>query len=57
MAHSKATQDLPSRQHELMGTLLLVIVGGIDTTRNSNSGGVCALNTHLARYRKLRENP
>jgi cytochrome P450 len=57
LAHSKATQDLPSRPHELMGTLLLLIVGGNDTTRNSISGGVWALNTHPAQYRKLRENP
>lgn len=57
LAHSAATRDLPSRPHELMGTLLLLIVGGNDTTRNSISGGVWALNNHPAQYRKLRENP
>ena len=57
LAHSDATRDLPSRPHELMGTLLLLIVGGNDTTRNSISGGVWALNKHPAQYRKLQENP
>jgi cytochrome P450 len=57
LAHSEATRDLPSRPHELMGTLLLLIVGGNDTTRNSISGGVWALNKHPAQYRKLQENP
>jgi cytochrome P450 len=57
LAHSSATRDLPSRPHELMGTLLLLIVGGNDTTRNSISGGVWALNKHPAQYRKLRDNP
>jgi len=57
LAHSEATRDLPARPHELMGTLLLLIVGGNDTTRNSISGGVWALHKHPAQYRKLQENP
>jgi cytochrome P450 len=57
LAHGGATHDLPSRPHELMGTLLLLIVGGNDTTRNSISGGVWALNQHPDEYRKLRTNP
>jgi cytochrome P450 len=57
LAHGEATRDLPSRPHELMGTLLLLIVGGNDTTRNSISGSVWALNKHPDQYRKLRENP
>ena len=57
LAHGEATRDLPSRPHEFLGTLLLLIVGGNDTTRNSISGGVLALNEFPDQYRKLRENP
>jgi cytochrome P450 len=57
LAHGEATRDLPSRPHEFMGNLLLLIVGGNDTTRNSISGGLLALNQYPDQYRKLRENP
>ena len=57
LAHAEATRDLPSRPHEFMGNLLLLIVGGNDTTRNSISGGLLALNEFPDQYRKLRENP
>lgn len=57
LAHGEATRDLPSRPHEFLGNLILLIVGGNDTTRNSISGGVWALNKFPDEYRKLRENP
>jgi cytochrome P450 len=57
LAHGEATRDLPSRPHEFMGNLLLLIVGGNDTTRNSISGSVLALNQYPDQYRKLRDNP
>jgi cytochrome P450 len=55
LAHSNATRSLPFR--EFMGNLSLLIVGGNDTTRNSMTGGLMALNEHPAEYRKLRDNP
>ncbi|MGE0419069.1 MAG: cytochrome P450 [Acetobacteraceae bacterium] len=57
LAHGESTRDLPSRPHEFMGTLILLIVGGNDTTRNSISGGLWALNSFPEEYRKLRNNP
>ena len=44
LAHSDTTRDLPTRPMEYLGNLVLLIVGGNDTTRNSLSGGVLALN-------------
>ena len=55
MAHSPATRDMPFM--EFLGNLLLLIVGGNDTTRNSISGGVLALNQNPEEYRKLNEDP
>ena len=57
LAHGEATKDLPSRPQEFMGNLLLLIVGGNDTTRNSISGGLWALNKFPDEYAKLRANP
>ncbi|MEM1231687.1 MAG: cytochrome P450 [Pseudomonadota bacterium] len=55
MAHGKDTQDLEPM--EFLGNLILLIVGGNDTTRNSISGGVLALNRFPDEYAKLRANP
>ncbi len=54
MAHSKATQNMDPMEY--LGNLILLIVGGNDTTRNSISGGVYALNLFPGEYDKLRDN-
>lgn len=55
LANSPATREMPFL--EFLGNLLLLIVGGNDTTRNSISGGVLALNQSPGEYAKLRSNP
>ena len=59
LANSEATKDLAPETSPLdyLGTLILLIVGGNDTTRNSISGGVLALNENPAEYEKLRNDP
>ena len=54
MAHSEAMRDMDPRN--FLGNLILLIVGGNDTTRNSLSGSVYALNLFPEQYKKLREN-
>ena len=55
LAHSPATRNMAPV--EFLGNLILLIVGGNDTTRNSMSGGLHALLTHPAEFAKLRANP
>jgi cytochrome P450 len=55
LAHSPTTRDMPFM--EFLGNLMLLIVGGNDTTRNSISGGVLALNQNPDEYRKLMADP
>lgn len=54
LAHNPATYDMDDDM--FLGNLILLIVGGNDTTRNSISGGVLALNQNPAEYDKLRAN-
>lgn len=54
LAHGESTRYMD--RGEFIGNLLLLIVGGNDTTRNSITGGLLALNQNPDQYRKLREN-
>ena len=55
MAHSDATRDMDPKN--FLGNLILLIVGGNDTTRNTLSGSIYALNKNPDQYRKLRDAP
>ena len=55
MAHGADTKDLSPMEY--LGNLLLLIVGGNDTTRNSMSGSVYALNKFPDQFAKLAANP
>ena len=55
MAHADATRD--QTPMEYLGNLLLLIVGGNDTTRNSITGGLLALNKFPDQYTKLLADP
>ncbi len=55
LANDPVTREMPEAQ--FLGNLVLLIVGGNDTTRNSLSGGVLALNRFPQQFDKLRANP
>ncbi len=57
LAHNPDTKDMVKNPMELLGNLILLIVGGNDTTRNSISGGVVALNHNPLEYDKLLAEP
>jgi len=55
LAHGEATRNMLPM--EFLGTLMLLIVGGNDTTRNSMTGGVLAMSQFPDEMAKLRANP
>jgi cytochrome P450 len=55
MAHNAETRDMSAM--EFLGNLVLLIVGGNDTTRNSMSGGLLALSQNPDQRTKLKANP
>ena len=55
MAHSDATRYMDP--DNLMGNIVLLIVGGNDTTRNTMTGSVLALHENPDQFQKLRDNP
>jgi cytochrome P450 len=55
LAHGDPTRTMD--RMEFLGNLMLLIVGGNDTTRNAISGSIVALNENPEQYAKLRANP
>ncbi|WP_374572435.1 cytochrome P450 [Phenylobacterium sp.] len=55
LAHGADTRDMD--EHEFHGNVALLIIGGNDTTRNTISGSLYALNRNPDQYQKLRDNP
>jgi cytochrome P450 len=57
MATNPDTAGMVDDPLEYLGNIILLIVGGNDTTRNSITGGVLALNENPDQYAKLKANP
>ena len=55
LAHGPETRDMSPREY--FGNIVLLTVGGNDTTRNTITGSILALNQNPDQYKKLRENP
>ena len=55
LAHGEATRNMD--RMEYLGNLILLIVGGNDTTRNTMSGSVLALHQNPGERKKLYDNP
>ena len=55
LANNPDTKDMPPM--ELLGNLMLLIVGGNDTTRNSMSASVWLMNEFPEEFAKLKANP
>ncbi len=55
LAHGESTRNMTPQ--EFLGNLILLIVGGNDTTRNSLTGGLYAFSKFPEQYQKLRANP
>ncbi|MBI1405298.1 MAG: cytochrome P450 [Caulobacter sp.] len=55
LAHGPDTRNMSPREY--FGNIVLLTVGGNDTTRNTITGSVLALNQNPDQYQKLRDNP
>ena len=54
LCHGESTKNMDKMEY--LGNLILLIVGGNDTTRNTISGSIYALNKNPDQYQKLRDN-
>jgi cytochrome P450 len=55
LAHDPATRNMDAREY--FGNVVLLTIGGNDTTRNTITGSVLALNRYPDQYAKLRADP
>jgi cytochrome P450/predicted MFS family arabinose efflux permease len=55
LAHGESTRDMTPMEY--LGNIILLIVGGNDTTRNTITGSILALNQNPDQYQKLRDHP
>ncbi len=55
LAHGESTRNMD--RMEYLGNLILLIVGGNDTTRNTITGSILALNQNPDQYAKLKADP
>ncbi len=55
LAHGESTRNMSPEEY--LGNLILLIVGGNDTTRNSISGSVLAMHRNPDEFAKLKANP
>ena len=55
LAHGPSTRDMTPQEY--LGNLVLLIVGGNDTTRNTISGSILALNQNPDQYDRLKADP
>ncbi len=57
LAHNPGTRNMINDPMEFLGNIVLLIVGGNDTTRNSMSGGVTFMHDNPDQWAKLKADP